>query len=74
MIDFNAVGQIADSFAVVVGVGDDDHFVAAVDELGGELVDMGFDAAGLRKEEVADHGDVVCLASHVCDVIQDNHL
>lgn len=40
-------------------MGDDDDLVAAVDELGGELVNMGFDAARLWEEEVADHGDVV---------------
>jgi hypothetical protein len=31
------------------------------------LVDVRLDAAGLREEEVADHGDVVCLACHGCD-------
>jgi hypothetical protein len=37
----------------------DDYLMAAIDELGGELVDVAFNAAGLGKEEVADHGDVV---------------
>jgi len=37
----------------------DDYLMAAIDELGGELVDMAFDATWLGKEEVADHGDVV---------------
>ena len=59
MVDFEAVCEIADAGAAFVGVGDDDDFVAAVDELGGELVDVGFNAAGLGEEEVADHGDVV---------------
>ena len=59
VVDLEAVGQVADAGAAFVGVGDDDDFVAAVDELGGELVDVGFNAAGLREEEVADHGDVV---------------
>ena len=59
MVDFEAVGEIADAGAAFVGVGDDDDFVAAVDELGGELVDVAFNAAGLGEEEVADHGDVV---------------
>ena len=59
MVDLEAVGEIADAGAAFVGVGDDDDFVAAVDELGGELVDVAFNAAGLGEEEVADHGDVV---------------
>lgn len=59
VVDLEPVGQIADALAVVVGVGDDDDFVAAVDQLAGDLVDVRFDAAGLREEEVADHGDVV---------------
>lgn len=59
VVDFEAVGEVADSRAAFVGVGDDDDLVAAVDEFGGELVDVGFNAAGLGEEEVADHGDVV---------------
>lgn len=59
MVDFEAVGEIADSRATLVGMGYDDDFVTAVDEFGGELVDVRFDAAWLGKEEVGDHGDVV---------------
>lgn len=59
VVDLEAVGQVAHALAVVVGVRDDDDLVAAVDELAGELVDVRLDAAGLREEEVADHGDVV---------------
>lgn len=59
VIDLQTVGEIADSCATFVGVGDYDNFMAPVDEFGRELVDVGFDAAGLREEEVADHGDVV---------------
>ena len=59
VVDLEAVGEIADAGAAFVGVGDDDDFVAAVDELGGELVDVAFNAAGLGEKEVADHGDVV---------------
>ncbi len=59
MVDFETVGEVAHAGSAGVGVGDDDDFVAAVDEFGGELVDVGFDAAGLGEEEVADHGDVV---------------
>ena len=59
MVDFETVCEIADAGSALVGVGDDDDLVAAVDELGGELVDVAFNAAGLGEEEVADHGDVV---------------
>lgn len=59
MVDFEAVGEIADSRATLVGMGYDDDFVTAVDKFGGELVDVRFDAAGLGKEEVRDHSDVV---------------
>ena len=59
VVDFEAICEIADAGAAFVGVGDDDDFVAAVDELGGELVDVALNAAGLGEEEVADHGDVV---------------
>lgn len=65
MVDLEPVGEIPDTLAVVVGVGYDDDFVAAVDELGGKLVDMGFHAARLREEEVADHCDRVCSTRHV---------
>lgn len=64
VVDLDAVGQIADALAVVVGVSDDDDLVAAVDELCGELVDVRLDASGLGEEEVANHGDVVGAACH----------
>ena len=53
MVDFQAVGQVADPAASGwVGVGDYDDLVAQVDEFGGELVDVGFDPAWLWEEEV----------------------
>lgn len=59
MIHFKTVGEIADSGAASVSMGDNDDFVAAVDELGGELIDVRFNSTRLGVEEVADHGDVV---------------
>lgn len=59
VVDLEPVGEVAHARAVAVGVGDDDDLVAAVNEFGGELVDMRLDAPGLRVEEVAHHGDVV---------------
>ena len=59
VVDFETIGQIADPRSAFISMGDDDDLVAAIDELGGELVDVAFNAAGLGEEEVADHGDVV---------------
>lgn len=64
VVDLEAVGQVADALAVVVGVGDDDDLVPTVDELGRDLVDVRLYASGLGEEEVADHGDVVRSSSH----------
>ena len=47
---------------------DNYHFVAAVDEFGGELIDVAFDAAGLGEEEIADHGDVVGHFGYLWDM------
>lgn len=59
VVDFESVGEISNTGAPFVGVRDDDYFVAPVDQFRRELVDVRFDAAGLGKEEVADHGDAV---------------
>ena len=59
MVDLETIGQIADSSATLVLMGDDDDLVASVNELLRQLVDVTFDSSGLREEEVADHGDVV---------------
>lgn len=59
VVDFETIGKIADARSALVGMGDDDDLVAAIDELGRELIDVAFNAAGLGEEEVADHGDVV---------------
>ena len=64
MVDFDTVGEVADAFAVIVGVGDDNDLVATVDKLCGELIDVRFDASWLWEEEVANHSDVVCAACH----------
>lgn len=65
MIDLEAVVEIADSLAIIVGVRDDDDLVASVDEFARELVYVRLDAAGLWEEEVANHSDVVGFARHL---------
>lgn len=64
VVDLQAVVEVSNPLAVVVGVRYDDDLVATVYKFARELVDVGFDAARLREEEVADHGDVVGLAPH----------
>ena len=59
MVYLEAVGEIPDSTTAFIGVGDYHHLMASIDKLGGKLVDMAFDSAGLREEEIADHGDIV---------------
>ena len=67
MVDFEAGEEPADADAVVsagaraVGVGDDDDFVSAGEELGPEHVDVVFDAADVGVEEVADHAGRVVI-------------
>ena len=59
MIDLEAIREISNTGPPFVRMGDDDDLVATIDELGRELVDVAFNAAGLGEKEVADHGDVV---------------
>ena len=58
VVDLYAVGEPPNTSSVVVGVGDDDDFVSAVDKLGRKLVDVAFDSSWLREEEVAHHGNI----------------
>ena len=59
MVDLETIREIPDTGSSLIRMGDDDDLVAAIDELGRELIDVAFNAAGLGEEEVADHGDVV---------------
>ena len=59
VIDLEAIRKISNTGSSFIRVGDDDDFVATIDELGRELVDVAFNAAGLGEKEIADHGDVV---------------
>ena len=66
IVHLQAVGEISHACAVVVCVSDDDDFVATVDELAGELVDVRLNASWLREEVVANHSNVVCTPRHLC--------
>ena len=59
VINFEPVGQVPDTSSVLVCVSDDNDFMPTVDELGGQLVDVGLDSARLGKEEVANHGNII---------------
>lgn len=59
MVDLESIGEIPNTSPPFIRMGDDDDLVATVDELGGELVDVAFNAAGLGEKEVADHRDIV---------------
>lgn len=64
VVDLEAIGEVAYAFTVVVGVCYDNDLVAPVNEPLGELIDVALDSSWLRKEEVADHSDVVCWLGH----------
>lgn len=59
VVDFEAIGEISDPRAASVGMGDDHDLVTAVDEFARQLVYVTLHSAGLREEEVAEHGNVV---------------
>ena len=59
MVDFKTIGEIAHACPSLVCMGDDYHFVSAIDQLGGELIDVALDSTGLRKEKIADHGNII---------------
>ena len=59
MVNLEAIREVSNTGSSFISVGDDDDFVAAINEFGRELVDVAFNAAGLGEKEIADHGDVV---------------
>lgn len=59
VIDFESIRKITDACASIVGVRYDDNFMAPVNQLRRQLVDMTFDSSWLWEEEVTDHGDII---------------
>ena len=59
VIHFKAIRKIVNSRTAFIGMSDNDNLVAAVDKLCGQLIDVAFNSSWLRKEKVADHGNVV---------------
>jgi hypothetical protein len=59
VVDFEAIRKISHSSPPVIRVGNYYDLVPSIDELRGQLVDVGFDSSRLGKEEVADHRNVI---------------
>lgn len=59
MVDLEAIRKVAYTCSTFVVMCDDYDFVAAINQLCRQLVDMTFDSSRLGKEEVAYHSDVV---------------
>ena len=59
MVDLETIGEIPNTSPPFICMGDDDDFVATIDEFSRELVDVAFNATGLGEKEVADHRDIV---------------
>jgi hypothetical protein len=59
MIDFQTIREISYAGASFVCVSNYHHFMSTINEFRGKLVDVTFDTAGLWKEEVADHCNIV---------------
>jgi hypothetical protein len=59
VVDFEAIRKISHSSPPIVCMSDDYDFVASINELRRQLVDVRFDSSGLREEEVADHRNVI---------------
>ena len=59
MIHLQPVGEIPHAATAFVSMCDDDHFMASIYELAGDLIYVTFDSSRLWEEEVADHSDIV---------------
>ena len=59
MVHFKAICEIVNPSTTLIRMCDYDDLVASINELCGQLVDVALDTAGLRKEKVADHSNVV---------------
>jgi hypothetical protein len=66
VVYFETIREVSYASPFFVGMSDDYNFVAPINKLRRQLVDMTFDASRLGKEEVADHGNVVRHIGHNC--------
>lgn len=59
MIDFQTIREIVYTSTTFVSMSDNHDLMASINQFACELIDVTFDSARLREEEIADHGDVV---------------
>jgi hypothetical protein len=66
MVDFEAVGEISHACPSFVGVGHNDHLVAAIDQFGRQLIDVTFNSAytsqldtEIRRKQTKAHANLV---------------
>lgn len=68
IVDFETVRQVADAFPILIRVSYDHHLVASINKSLRQLINVTFDASWLRKEEVANHSNIVRWLRHFGDV------
>ena len=59
VVDFETICEISDTGSTLICVSNDDYFMASINKFGRQLINVGFYSPGLRKEEVADHCNIV---------------
>lgn len=59
MVNLEAIHKVTHACSTFVIMSDDNDFMASINQLRRELVDVTFNSAGLGEEHVTDHGDIV---------------
>lgn len=59
VVDFEAIGEVPHTRSPFICMRYNYYFVPPIDKLASQLVDMTLDASRLRKEPIADQGDIV---------------
>lgn len=67
VVNFEAVGQVADAGSILIRVRYDYHLVASINKSLRQLIYVTFDASWLGEEEIADHSDIVRWMRHFGD-------
>lgn len=55
MVDLQSICEITDARSALISVCDDNHFMAPIDELRRQLINVAFYSTRLREEEVTGH-------------------
>lgn len=72
VVNFKAIREVSHSCSAFICVCDDHDFVSSIDEFGGELVDVTFNASRLGKEIVTDHSNIVRHRGEKLEAIATN--